>query len=41
MIDAIRISKWTIDFKDEGLWNKMNWMVTRKLQRQLDLEVDC
>jgi hypothetical protein len=36
-----KIAKWTTNFKDEGLWNKMNgWMVTQSLQWQLDLEAD-
>jgi hypothetical protein len=29
--------KWSTNFGDEDLWNKMNQMVTWNLQRQLDL----
>jgi hypothetical protein len=38
--DTIRTTKWSIDFEDEELWNKMNRMVTWGLQQQLDLEAN-
>jgi hypothetical protein len=38
--DAIRTIEQSIDFEDENLWNKMNWMVTLSLQQQLDLEAN-
>ncbi len=40
MVAVVRIVEWTTDFEDEGLWNKMNRMLTQSLQWQLDLEAD-
>jgi len=40
VVDFVRIAEWTTNFQDEGLWNKMNWMLTQSLQWQLDLEAD-
>jgi hypothetical protein len=40
MVYTVRIIGWPANFKDEELWNKMNWMITQSLQWQLDLEVN-
>jgi hypothetical protein len=39
-VDVVKTPKPSIDSKDEKLWNKMNRMVTRSLQQQLDLEAN-
>ncbi len=36
----MRIAKRSIKFEKEGLWNKMNQMVTQSLQQQLDLKAN-
>jgi len=41
VVDAIKTIKQSTNFEDEELWNKMNQMVTRILQRQLNLEANC
>jgi hypothetical protein len=37
---CLRIAKWSTNFDDEELWNKMNWMGTQSLQWQLALEAN-
>ncbi len=38
MVDTVRTAKRFIDSEDEELRDKMNRMVTKSLQQQLDLE---
>jgi len=40
VVNVVRTTKWSTNFEDQELWNKMKWMVTQSLQWQLDLEAN-